>query len=40
MDKDMVTLGNKPRRRTFEEFQKAVLEYQKKNAKNTVKQTA
>lgn len=36
----MVKFGAKPKTPTFEEFKKAVLEYQKKNAKNAVKQTA
>jgi len=38
---EMVRFGDKPKIHTFEEFQKAVSEYQKKNAKKTaVKTTA
>ena len=38
---EMVRFGDKPKRHTFEEFQKAVLEYQKKASKKTaVKTTA
>ena len=37
---NMIKFGAKPKTPSFEEFKKAALEYRKKNAKNTVKETA